>query len=70
MIAGHNIPGGMIYVGRHLRSMTGGVEPALVNPDLQVATTGPPPTGRLSGPASAYHLISPAARAAYLRWPA
>ncbi|HET8661790.1 MAG TPA: TerB N-terminal domain-containing protein [Micromonosporaceae bacterium] len=68
MIAGHNIPGGMIYVGRHLRSMTGGVEPALVNPDLQVAMTGPPPIGRLSGPASAYHLISPAARAAYLRW--
>lgn len=68
MIAGHNIPGGMIYVGRHLRSMTGGVEPALINPDLQVAATGPPPTGRLSSPASAYHLISPVARAAYLRW--
>ncbi|HZN74602.1 MAG TPA: TerB N-terminal domain-containing protein [Micromonosporaceae bacterium] len=68
MIAGHSIPGGMIYVGRHLRSMTGGVEPALINPELQVAAAGPPPTGRLPGPAPAYHLISPAARAAYLRW--
>ena len=29
-IAGYDIPGGLIYVGRHLRSITGGVEPALI----------------------------------------
>jgi hypothetical protein len=58
----------MLYLGRHLRSMTGGTEPALVNPDLPIAAAPSPPGRRLIGPATAYHLISPAARAAYLRW--
>ena len=68
-IAGYDIPGGMIYVGRHLRSMTGGIEPALINPDLPVAEdSSSPPTGRRPGLPTAYHLISPATRAAYLQW--
>jgi hypothetical protein len=50
--------------------MTGGTESALINPDLPVATTTAllPSAGSLVGPVIAYHLISPAARAAYLRW--
>ncbi len=59
----------MIYVSRHLRSMTGGIEPALINPDLPVAEdSSSPPTGRRPGLPTAYHLISPATRAAYLQW--
>jgi hypothetical protein len=58
----------MIYVGRHLHSMTGTIEPALINPDLPVAEGASPSTGRLLGHPTAYHLISPVARAAYLRW--
>jgi hypothetical protein len=65
-VGDHAIPGGLIYVGRHLRADTGGIEPALINPALPVVTT----PGRVtsSGPAPAYHLLAPAARAAYLRW--
>src|SRR5205814_141866 len=67
-IAGYDVPGGLIYVSGDLRWITGGVEPALINPELPVAAASPPPAARLVGPVSAYHLISPAARAAYLRW--
>ena len=36
-VGAHVIPDGFVYLGRHLRSSSGGVEPALVNPDLPVA---------------------------------
>jgi hypothetical protein len=65
-VGDHAIPGGLIYVGRHLRADAGGVEPALINPALPVAPT---PGWRVSsGPRLAYHLLAPAARAAYLEW--
>ncbi|HTF10675.1 MAG TPA: TerB N-terminal domain-containing protein, partial [Asanoa sp.] len=63
----HAIPGGLVYLGRHLASPAG-VEPALVNPDLPVAGPG----GRTADPGTsahlAYHLLSPEARWAYLDW--
>ena len=64
---GYPIPGGLVYFGRHARSPAGEIEPALINLDLPVAPvlpTQPPPVG----PNPAYHLLSPAARAAYLGW--
>ena len=81
-VGDHAIPGGLFYLGRHLRAATGGVEPALVNPDLPVAASGiPVPTSGIPVPASgfrsavpetgpelAYHLLSPATRQAYLSW--
>ncbi len=66
--AGYHIPGGMIYVGRHVGAPAGETEPALINPDLPVARSAPPPSGRVLVEAPAYHLISPTARAAYLDW--
>jgi hypothetical protein len=67
-VAGHVIPGGLFYVGGSLGGVTGGVEPALVDPELPVTSDGRGPTAVDLGPVLAYHLISPAARGAYLRW--
>ncbi len=58
----------MLYVGRHVGAPAGGVEPALINPDLPVARSAVPVVDPAPGPALAYHLFSPAARAAYLGW--
>jgi TerB N-terminal domain/TerB-C domain len=66
-VGAHAIPGGLIYLGRHVRSATG-VEPALVNPDLPVAAPDGRPVDPGNGPRLAYHLLSPAARWAYLEW--
>ncbi|MDQ2873781.1 MAG: TerB N-terminal domain-containing protein, partial [Actinomycetota bacterium] len=70
-VAGHDIPGGLIYVGQQLRSAVGTIEPALINPALPVGQHQPnrphQPACDL-GPAPSYHLISPAGRAAYLGW--
>ena len=67
-IAGHDIPGGLIYVGRHLSSAIGTIEPALINPALPVDQHEPVQPGRDIDPTPSYHLISPASRAAYLDW--
>ncbi len=68
-IRDYTIPGGLIYVGEHLRPLqNSGVEPALINPALPVAPrstrakVGSPKLG------ISYRLISPSARAAYLKW--
>jgi hypothetical protein len=64
-IAGHVIAGGMIYVGGYFDGVTGRAAAELINPELAVAaasTAGDP------GPQPAYHLLSPAARGAYLDW--
>jgi hypothetical protein len=66
-VAGHDIRCGLLYVGRHLRSATGDVEPALIDPHLPVAPSAGASAGTDTGP-PAYHLISPGARAAYLGW--
>ncbi len=67
-VGGHVIPGGLIYLGRHVGAPARGVEPALINPDLPVAASVVPVVDPGPGPALAYHLFSPAARAAYLGW--
>ena len=64
-VAGHGIPGGLIYVGTHLEGVMGQTEPALINPQLPVAPAGP---AWGEAHSRAYHLLSPAARAAYLGW--
>ncbi|MFV2019209.1 TerB N-terminal domain-containing protein [Micromonospora sp. LOL_023] len=66
-VGGHVIPGGLIYVGRHLGSAAG-VEPALINPDLPAAASARSAADPGSGPALAYHLLAPATRAEYLAW--
>jgi hypothetical protein len=67
-VGAHGIPGGLIYIGRHLRAYTGGVEPALINPDLPVTAAGVPTRRPDPGSAPAYHLLPASSRAAYLAW--
>lgn len=49
-------------------SVLGGVEPALLNPDLPVAPPGGQGTEAGVGPRLAYHLLSPVTRRIYLDW--
>ncbi len=77
-VAGHTIPGGLLYVGQHLRSGVGAIEPALINPLLPVDRQAPDhqspdhqnPARPIRGtaPAPSYHLVSSATRAEYLAW--
>jgi hypothetical protein len=67
-IAGYTIPGGLVYVGQHLTSAIGTIEPALVNPALPLGNDEPDRSGHDLDPAPSYHLISPDSRAAYLAW--
>ena len=68
-VAGHHLPGGMVYVGRRLVSATGReIEPALVNPHLSLDDRWPDNEGRYLDYWPSYTSIPPASRAAYLRW--
>ncbi len=67
-VAGYDIPGGLIYIGQHLRSAVGTIEPALINPALPLGSHEPDRPGHVLDPAPSYHLISPDSRAAYLAW--
>lgn len=67
-IAGFTLPGGMIYVGTHLQSASGNVEPALINPKLRVSIDPVEDSVRLIDYWPSYHDISPAARRAFLQW--
>lgn len=62
------IPDGMVYFGTELAAIRswGGVEPALINPQLEAlaASGAGPPLGYWPS----YTEISPAARARYLKW--
>jgi hypothetical protein len=62
-VGAHAIPGGLIYLGRQLRSPAG-VEPSLINPELPVDRGASADTG----PRPAYHLLSPQERGEYLSW--
>jgi len=63
------LPGGMLYVGKDLRSANGqGVEPALINPRLPVDHRRPDWQGSTVGYWPSYHGITAGARAAYLMW--
>lgn len=67
-VAGYDIPGGLIYIGQHLSSAIGTVEPALINPALPVGNDEQNRSGHDLDPAPSYHLISPDSRAGYLAW--
>ncbi len=66
-VGAHAIPGGLIYLGRHVRSARG-VEPALVNPDLPVAAPDGCAVDSGTVPRLGYHLLSPTSRWVYLDW--
>jgi len=67
-IGGYAIPGGMLYVGSGLRASTGDVEPALLNPALQINQRSPDFRGQGMDYWPSYSTIPPASRAAYLAW--
>jgi uncharacterized protein/uncharacterized tellurite resistance protein B-like protein len=63
-----NIPGGLLYVGSTLMAPDGSVEPAQIDPRLEVDSRPTAPQERLFGYWPRYSEISPAARRAYLTW--
>jgi hypothetical protein len=63
-----SIPGGMLYVGSTLRAPDGSVEPAQIDPTLEVDSCPTSPQERLFGYWPRYRDISPPARRAYLTW--
>jgi hypothetical protein len=68
-VAGLVLPGGMLYVGRHLPAPRGGApDPALINPHLKVDPRQPDWAASSVGYWPSYSDISPGARAAYLTW--
>jgi hypothetical protein len=58
----------LVYFGRHLRTVTGATEPALIDPELPVDVAAPERSLPDPGGGPSYHLLPPAARAGYLRW--
>lgn len=72
VVAGLELPGGMLYVGsklRRLRTTYGsGVDPALIDPSLRVDRARPDHEGATMDYWPSYSTVSEAARAAYLEW--
>lgn len=69
MVAGYQVNGGLLYVGKGLTESGGGrADAALINPALPVAKTAADYTLRQLSYWSRYADISPEARAAYLKW--
>jgi tellurite resistance protein len=67
-VAGYRLPGGMVYVGERLNAVNvPGIEPALINPKLQVGSR-PNRSGESLGYWPSYSSISPDSRAGYLEW--
>ncbi|MCB9833808.1 MAG: TerB N-terminal domain-containing protein [Planctomycetes bacterium] len=69
-VRGYAIADGMIYVGTTLPEVReyGDVDPALINPNLNVAKSRPDHPGEGMGYWPSYSRIPPACRAAYLEW--
>lgn len=69
-IAGYRIPGGMLYVGQGLPSVSGhgSIEPALIDPTLPVDTRHLDPRGDQMPYWPSYSAIPPTSRATYLAW--
>lgn len=68
VIVGFTLPQGMIYFGSGLRSASGRIEPALVNPRLSVAANHVDEALRLMDYWPSYNDTGPDARRAYLQW--
>lgn len=68
-VAGYSIPGGMLYVGRGLPSISGlRVEPALIDPSLPIRRSSPDRVGAGMTYWPSYSSVPPECRAAYLDW--
>lgn len=68
-IAGISVSGGMIYVGSRLPAEAAdGPDPALIDPRLPVDHRNPDLRGESMNHWPSYSDVTPAARAAYLRW--
>jgi uncharacterized tellurite resistance protein B-like protein len=63
-----SIPGGMLYVGSTLTAPDGSIEPAQIDPILEVDSNAADPQERLFGYWPSYNDISATARRAYLTW--
>lgn len=69
VVAGYRIPGGLLYAGPGLASLSGLVmEPALIDPRLPVDTARPDRGGAGLPYWPSYGEIPPQTRAAYLEW--
>lgn len=66
-VAGVNLPGGMLYVGRRLKALNGGTEPCLISGQHIVARVGNY-RARHMGYWPSYAEASPEERRAYLNW--
>jgi uncharacterized tellurite resistance protein B-like protein len=66
-VAGIDIPGGLIYVGKSLKTPNGDNDPCLIDPSKSVARQGDY-TVRQMGYWPSYSDISSSARRAYLNW--
>jgi uncharacterized tellurite resistance protein B-like protein len=67
-IHGYEIQGGMLYIGRGLKTPSGQVEPALIDPDLPVNSKRSRSPDPDLGYSPAYRTITPENRATYLAW--
>lgn len=69
-IAGYDVAGGLLYVGRHLASIAPyrGPDPALINPDLPVEKQRVDWNGEQMPYWPSYTDVAPVCRGAYLRW--
>lgn len=68
-VARQEIPGGLIYTGHRLASVSGyTTEPALIDPSLAVDWQRPDLSGQTMDYWPSYSEIAPQARAAYLHW--
>ncbi|MFG3709294.1 TerB N-terminal domain-containing protein [Micromonospora sp. NPDC047730] len=67
-VAGYPIPGGLIYVGRHLTAPNGRAEPALIDPMLRIDRNRPDWDGSGLDYWPSYGTLPASSRAAYLTW--
>jgi uncharacterized protein/uncharacterized tellurite resistance protein B-like protein len=68
VVKGLSIPGGMLYVGSTLTAPDGSIEPAQIDPTLEVDSAEADPQERMFGYWPRYDEISASARRAYLTW--
>ncbi|MFA3761105.1 tellurite resistance TerB family protein [Yersinia sp. 2466 StPb PI] len=68
VVAGINLPDGMIYIGNKYKSNRTGAEPAFINPSMDVAEQEIDISLPLIDNAPDYSTCSPQARRAYLQW--
>lgn len=68
VVAGINLPDGMIYIGNKYKSNRTGAEPAFINPSMEVAQEEVDTSLPLIDNAPDYSTCSPEARRGYLQW--